>query len=80
MLCQFKYRGDERFSRTCIFRFTPGRGESMGFPCVGRGPMDKALACGAGDCRFESCRGHTILIYIDKYVQQRRLKTEKICC
>ena len=23
-----------------------------------RGPMDKALAYGAGDCRFESCRGH----------------------
>ena len=23
-----------------------------------RGPMDKASACGAGDCRFESCRGH----------------------
>ena len=23
-----------------------------------RGPMDKASAHGAGDCRFESCRGH----------------------
>ena len=23
-----------------------------------RGPMDKASASGAGDCRFESCRGH----------------------
>ena len=23
-----------------------------------RGPMDKASAYGAGDCRFESCRGH----------------------
>ena len=23
-----------------------------------RGPMDKAPAYGAGDCRFESCRGH----------------------
>ena len=23
-----------------------------------RGPMDKALAYGAGDCRFESYRGH----------------------
>ena len=22
------------------------------------GPMDKASAYGAGDCRFESCRGH----------------------
>ena len=31
-----------------------------------RGPMDKASAYGAGDCRFESCRGHvdaTILTY-----------------
>ena len=26
-----------------------------------RGPMDKASAYGAGDCRFESCRGHYIL-------------------
>ena len=25
-----------------------------------RGPMDKASAYGAGDCRFESCRGHYI--------------------
>ena len=25
-----------------------------------RGPMDKASAYGAGDCRFESCRGHFI--------------------
>ena len=24
-----------------------------------RGPMDKASAYGAGDCRFESCRGHS---------------------
>ena len=23
-----------------------------------RGPMDKASAYGAGDCRLESCRGH----------------------
>ena len=23
-----------------------------------RGPMDKASAYGAGDCRFESCQGH----------------------
>lgn len=26
-----------------------------------RGPMDKASAYGAGDCRFESCRGHLLL-------------------
>jgi hypothetical protein len=26
-----------------------------------RGPMDKASAYGAGDCRFESCRGHLML-------------------
>ena len=26
-----------------------------------RGPMDKASAYGAGDCRFESCRGHCYL-------------------
>ena len=25
-----------------------------------RGPMNKASAYGAGDCRFESCRGHCI--------------------
>ena len=27
-----------------------------------RGPMDKASAYGAGDCRFESCRGHYCMI------------------
>ena len=27
-------------------------------PSRPRGPMDKASAYGAGDCRFESCRGH----------------------
>ena len=27
-----------------------------------RGPMDKASAYGAGDCRFESCRGHCALL------------------
>ena len=27
-----------------------------------RGPMDKASAYGAGDCRFESCRDHRLLI------------------
>ena len=26
-----------------------------------RGPMDKASAYGAGDCRFESYRGHLIV-------------------
>ena len=26
-----------------------------------RGPMDKASAYGAGDCRFESCRGHFVM-------------------
>ena len=29
------------------------------FTCIRpRGPMDKASAYGAGDCRFECCRGH----------------------
>ena len=27
-----------------------------------RGPMDKASAYGAGDCRFESCRGHSCML------------------
>ena len=27
-----------------------------------RGPMDKASAYGAGDCRFESCRGHFVAL------------------
>ena len=27
-----------------------------------RGPMDKASAHGAGDCRFESCRDHLVLV------------------
>ena len=27
-----------------------------------RGPMDKASAYGAGDCRFESCRGHCMRV------------------
>ena len=31
------------------------RDDSVNWP---RGPMDKASAYGAGDCRFESCRGH----------------------
>ena len=33
----------------------------VGWECVQhrpRGPMDKASAYGAGDCRLESCRGH----------------------
>ena len=29
-----------------------------------RGPMDKASAYGAGDCRFESCRGHLVRAYM----------------
>ena len=30
--------------------------------------MDKASAYGAGDCRFESCRGHLLaLLAIDVY-------------
>ena len=28
-----------------------------------RGQMDKASAHGAGDCRFESCRGHCLMQY-----------------
>ena len=35
-------------------RWTPCRCQCI-WP---RGPMDKASAYGAGDCRFESCRGH----------------------
>ena len=30
------------------------------------GPMDKASACGAGDCRFESCRVHFARPYLAK--------------
>ena len=29
-----------------------------------RGPMDKASAYGAGDCRFESCRGHFLMVQL----------------
>jgi hypothetical protein len=32
--------------------------QSPGYVIWPRGPMDKASASGAGDCRFESCRGH----------------------
>ena len=28
-----------------------------------RGPMDKASAYGAGDCRFESCRVHFLIAF-----------------
>ena len=28
-----------------------------------RGPMDKASAFGAGDCRFKSCRDHALLLH-----------------
>jgi hypothetical protein len=32
--------------------------QSPGYVIWPRGPIDKASAYGAGDCRFESCRGH----------------------
>ena len=31
-----------------------------------RGPMDKASAYGAGDCRFESCRGQGLALNVSK--------------
>ena len=31
-----------------------------------RGPMDKASAYGAGDCRFESCRGHFVHVTLSR--------------
>ena len=54
-------------------------------PCIQqhrpRGPMDKASAYGAGDCRFESCRGHFIFAagkriaheYLQTHQQRRPL-------
>ena len=53
-----------RSSSPCLTCENSGRGA---MPCCSssyfrfiwpRGPMDKASAYGAGDCRFESCRGH----------------------
>ena len=38
-----------------------------------RGPMDKASAYGAGDCRFESCRGH----FGDEESLEERSRKEK---
>ena len=40
---------DAGWCALCLF------GNAIQWP---RGPMDKASAYGAGDCRFESCRGH----------------------
>ena len=39
-----------------------------------RGPMDKASAYGAGDCRFKSCRGH--LYNIESTTKVEHLKIE----
>ena len=39
-----------------------------------RGPMDKASAYGAGDCRFESCQGH--IVHLERYAK----KKNKILC
>ena len=42
-----------------------------------RGPMDKASAYGAGDCRFESCRVHLMLkpqcqiSFRNKYIMEK---------
>ena len=56
-----------RFQK-CISAHVPSWGGSRGRSACSwkvqkrihwpRGPMDKASAYGAGDCRFESCRGH----------------------
>ena len=37
-----------------------------------RGPMDKASAYGAGDCKFESCRGHCLRRYAPSYASLPR--------
>jgi hypothetical protein len=47
LTCENSGRGAMPFCFSSYFRFI--------WP---RGPMDKASAYGAGDCRFESCRGH----------------------
>ena len=39
-----------------------GHARSFSMTIWPRGPMDKASAYGAGDCRFESCRGHCLQI------------------
>ena len=47
------------FIEFCMSDFTDARFQNtIQWP---RGPMDKASAYGAGDCRFESCRGHCVL-------------------
>ena len=51
-----------------FYRFTSKDSRAMRqklapWPC---GPMDKALAYGAGDCRFESCRGQGLALNVSK--------------
>ena len=36
-----------------------------------RGATDNASAYGAEDCRFESCRGHLILILVRKEFEEK---------
>ena len=49
-----------------------------------RGPMDKASAHGAGDCRFESCRGHSLqgwkLESIEGTKCKKCKKKQLLCC
>ena len=40
-----------------------------------RGPMDKASAYGAGDCRFESCRGHLQILRAGQDSESHMRKT-----
>ena len=55
--------GDARVQ--CCFlpdKDLPLESNSSSFAHWPRGPMDKASAYGAGDCRFETCRGHFVAI------------------
>ena len=60
-----KCRGNRLFKRKCRWRLPENfklAEDSHISSSRPRGPMDKASAYGAGDCRFESCRGHCLQI------------------
>ena len=62
-----KCRGNRLFKRKCRWRLPENfklAEDSHSSSSRPRGPMDKASAYGAGDCRFESCRGHIFHISI----------------
>ena len=62
-----KCRGNRLFKRKCRWRLPENfklAEDSHSSSSRPRGPMDKASAYGAGDCRFESCRGHILHISI----------------